>query len=213
MLYEQMPKNKLKKRIHFNKFMQDIHRRIHTIKKDPSLSKSDEAFDILARQLSNEIHVIFFDEFQVTDIADAMLMKRLFTALFQNGIVLFSTSNRVPSDLYMNGLQRALFLPFIDILEQHCDVICLDSPNDYRKMSNLSKDKIYFHSDYEVDQLDKMVNEMIIMQDSIDGGSKLDMSHNHFNKLQSRTIDILGKFKSFKRSIEHRFRWLLCGVN
>jgi len=189
MFYDLVPNDKKKLRMHFNKFMQDIHRRIHTIKQDPHLTKSDEAFNILAEQLSDEIHIIFFDEFQVTDIADAMLMKRLFTALFKNGIILFSTSNRVPTDLYMNGLQRALFLPFIDVLEQFCHVVCLDSPNDYRRISHQSKDKIYFHSDYENYLVDELVSDMVKTQDGI---NLTNDRVNCLHKLQPRTIQILG---------------------
>ena len=85
MFYDHVPKEMPKLRIHFNKFMQDIHKRVHVIKNDRSLSASAEPFDVLAKQLCGEMHIIFFDEFQVTDIADAMLMSRLFTALFQNG--------------------------------------------------------------------------------------------------------------------------------
>lgn len=85
MFYDHLPSDTLKLRIHFNKFMQDIHKRIHVIKNDKSLPSTAEPFDILAKQLCSEINIIFFDEFQVTDIADAMLMSRLFTALFQNG--------------------------------------------------------------------------------------------------------------------------------
>lgn len=86
MFYDHLPSDTLKLRIHFNKFMQDIHKRIHVIRNDKSLPSTTEPFDILAKQLCSEINIIFFDEFQVTDIADAMLMSRLFTALFQNGI-------------------------------------------------------------------------------------------------------------------------------
>ena len=85
MFYDLMPNDKLKLRIHFNKFMQDIHKRIHKIRNDPSLPKDAEPFDLLAKELTNEVNLLFFDEFQVTDIADAMLMSRLFTALFKNG--------------------------------------------------------------------------------------------------------------------------------
>jgi len=108
MIYNLTPDSKLKKRIHFNKFMLDIHARIHKIK-EISDSHQDEPFQILAKQLISEVNFLFFDEFQVTDIADAMIMKRLFTALFDHGLVLFSTSNRKPFDLYKSGLQRVRF--------------------------------------------------------------------------------------------------------
>jgi predicted ATPase len=87
--------------------------------------------------------IIFLDEFQVTDIADAMILKRLFELLWQMGVILVTTSNRVPEDLYLNGIQRPSFLPFIPLLREHNVILSIESDIDYRQQL-IQKEKEYF---------------------------------------------------------------------
>ncbi|RCL03234.1 MAG: cell division protein ZapE [Candidatus Tokpelaia sp. JSC189] len=123
-----------KRRVHFNDFMNDVHNRINVYRQTlrDGRTGQENPFPDLAVELANEAHILCFDEFTVTDIADAMILSRLFTALFKEGVVLIATSNVAPDDLYLNGLNRQLFLPFIDTLEQHVDQINLDVLVDYR---------------------------------------------------------------------------------
>lgn len=100
-----------------------------------------------ALEFSSETLCLFLDEFQVTDIADAMILKRLFTLLWQQGVVLVTSSNRVPEDLYINGIQRQSFLPFIPLLRQHCKIFHISSEIDYRHML-IQKEREYFSKLY-----------------------------------------------------------------
>jgi cell division protein ZapE len=143
MLFDLVPVRR-KRRVHFNAFMADAHDRIQKqrqARKD-GLTSEDDPIPPVARALADEAWVLCFDEFSVTDIADAMILSRLFSALFANGVVLVATSNVAPGDLYRDGLNRQLFLPFIDMLKRHAEVMALVSPTDYR-MEKLNRMPVY----------------------------------------------------------------------
>ncbi|WP_269931887.1 cell division protein ZapE [Aminobacter sp. HY435] len=133
-----------KRRVHFNDFMADVHDRIQkqrAARKNGS-SRDDDPIPPVAAQLAEEAWVLCFDEFSVTDIADAMILSRLFSALFGLGVVLVATSNVAPRDLYRDGLNRQLFLPFIGLLEQNANVLNLDADTDYR-LEKLDRVPVY----------------------------------------------------------------------
>ncbi len=123
-----------KRRVHFNAFMADAHDRIqqHRQARKNGTAKGDDPIPPVAEALADEAWVLCFDEFSVTDIADAMILSRLFSALFTNGVVVVATSNVAPDDLYHEGLNRALFEPFIGILKRNAKVIELSAETDYR---------------------------------------------------------------------------------
>lgn len=137
-----------KRRAHFNDFMADVHDRIGRHREALKAGETQETDPIppVAAALAKEAWVLCFDEFTVTDIADAMILSRLFSALFERGVVLVATSNVAPDNLYRDGLNRGLFLPFIGILKDHTRVLELDIDTDYR-MQKLNRIPVYMTPD------------------------------------------------------------------
>jgi cell division protein ZapE len=125
---------KRKRRVHFHEFMADVHERVRILRHKIKRGQIDnvDPIRLAADQIAEETRLLCFDEFHVTDIADAMILGRLFTRLFELGVVLVATSNVAPDDLYADGLNRALFVPFIHLLKQHVDVVRLEARTDYR---------------------------------------------------------------------------------
>ena len=117
-----------KQRVHHHPFMLDIHRRLFALRGQ----RTPDPLITIAAELARETRLLCLDEFYVTEPADALILSRLFTALIEAGIVVVTTSNRAPAELYANGLNRELFLPFIGLVEARMDVLRLDGPVDYR---------------------------------------------------------------------------------
>ncbi len=118
-----------KRRIHFHEFMSEVHDRIAAARK----SVPGDPIPTVAEQIAKESRLLCFDELHVTDIADAMILGRLFEAMFADGIVVVATSNAMPHELYKDGLNRNLFVPFIAMIEKRMVVVELDSAEDYRR--------------------------------------------------------------------------------
>ena len=128
-----------KRRVHFHAFMQEVHRAMHEARKQGV----DDALGPFAEQAIADLRLLAFDEMQISDITDAMIVGRLFQMLMAGGVMIVTTSNRPPEDLYKNGLNRAAFLPFIDLLRGRMDVVELQSPHDYRQ-HRLAGAQVYF---------------------------------------------------------------------
>lgn len=142
MFYHTLPPNiHSKKRIHFHQFMQDTHRRLHKLKMEHG--GEFDAIPYVAADIAEEASVLCFDEFQCTDVADAMILRRLLECIISHGVILVCTSNRHPDDLYKNGIQRESFIPCIKLLDTKLEVVNLNSPTDYRKLDRPSSG-VYF---------------------------------------------------------------------
>ncbi|SFT53832.1 cell division protein ZapE [Sedimentitalea nanhaiensis] len=127
------------RRVHFHAFMQEIHAAMHVARK----AGARDALDPVAADVIANLRLLAFDEMQITDITDAMIVGRLFQKLFDAGVVVVTTSNRVPDDLYKDGLNRQLFLPFIELIKTRMVVHELTSPTDYRQ-NRLQGAQVYF---------------------------------------------------------------------
>jgi len=141
MFYDAVPILIPKRRIHFHEFMIEAHDWLHQKRGD----RVDDLMPRYAAHVAKKIKLLCFDEFHVTDVADAMILGRLFSALFERGVTVVATSNWAPDNLYEGGLQRDLFMPFIELLKQCTDVDFLDSDTDYRQISDPDQDVYYFY--------------------------------------------------------------------
>jgi cell division protein ZapE len=133
--FEALPVER-KRRVHFHRFMQDIHHRLKTVQGE------ENPLVRIAGEIAAESRLLCLDEFHVSDIGDAMLMRNLLAGLFDQGTVLVTTSNQRPDDLYLHGLQRGQFLPAIELLKSHLDMVQVEGGTDYR-LRVLEKEGVY----------------------------------------------------------------------
>ncbi|PON48438.1 ATPase, AFG1-like [Parasponia andersonii] len=154
LFFDQLPCSWRKKRIHFHDFMLNVHSRLQKHKgvADP--------LEVVAAEISDEALLLCLDEFMVTDVADALILNRLFGHLFSDGVILVATSNRAPDNLYEGGLQRNLFLPFISTLKERCKVHQIGSSVDYRKMTSAQQGFYFIGKDLS-DFLKKKFEELV----------------------------------------------------
>lgn len=152
MFFAHAPKQP-KRRVHFHQFMQETHEAIGAWRKLSASERrahdhhvrgaGDDPIPPVAKGIANSARLLCFDEFQVSDIADAMLLGRLFEQLFARGVVVVATSNRAPDDLYSGGINRQLFLPFIDLLKDRLDVLEIERGTDHR-LAQLTAAPVYY---------------------------------------------------------------------
>ncbi len=136
LFYAALPETLPKWRVHFHDFMIGVHDYLHTRRESQETGEGvDATLPLFAARIAEKARVLCFDEFHVTDVADAMILGRLFRCLFEQGVVVVATSNWPPDTLYEGGLQRDRFLPFIALLKEKMETVFLDSPTDYRKVA------------------------------------------------------------------------------
>jgi cell division protein ZapE len=165
LFYQSLPFPERRRR-HFHRFMHDVHAELKT------LQHREAPLDVVADRIAQDARVLCFDELFVADIADAMILGGLFAALFKRGVTLVSTSNVQPRDLYKNGLQRQRFIPTIELLEQHADVVAVDGATDYR-LRRLTQAGTYLSSSAPdtVQRLKELFGELADQRDPINHGA------------------------------------------
>jgi len=181
-----------KRRVHFHAFMQEVQRGLHAARQ----KGADDALKPVAEEIATDLALLCFDEMQITDIADAMIVGRLFDLLFGAGVTVVTTSNRVPDDLYKDGLQRARFVPFIELIKQRLEVLHLASPTDYRQ-NRLSGEEVYFTP---ADRLARAAIEAVWQDFTKGAGAPLIL------RVQGRAVEI----PAFHNGVARARFWDLC---
>lgn len=182
------------RRVHFHAFMQEIHAAIH----DARQRGIEDAIRPVAKSVADSVRLLAFDEMHITDITDAMIVGRLFELLFAAGVVVVTTSNRVPDDLYKDGLNRQLFLPFIAMLKDRMVVHELHSPTDYRQ-DRLEGAQTYFtpNSSAAKAEIDRIWGELTGGQEEgltlTVQGRELELPRFHNGVARARFYDLCGK--------------------
>lgn len=162
-----------KKRLHFHEFMRQIHANLHEMKR-----LGEDSIPNLASKFCKETTLLCLDEFQVTDIVDAMILTRFMKELFHYPFILVTTSNRSPDHLYENGIQRQSFLPCIQLLKDKCNIFSLNSSKDYRLRGQLSLSQSFFFpvTKENNDKIDSLYYDFI-----------------KFDKMQRKVLTIFGR--------------------
>lgn len=202
--YRESPVEK-KRRVHFHAFLQEVHQRIYALKQR-DLKERGRSFHIdtsdahnpilrVAREFADEITLLCFDEFQVTDVADALILSQFFATIFQRGTVVVATSNRPPSALYEGGINRSYFMPFIGLLERHCIVHELKSEVDYRMLLANETDD-FFLVDPNLGTKDRVDELFITLLDREDPVS-MDLPVSATRKLRVQQADPKGRVGRF----------------
>lgn len=182
------------KRVHFHGFMQDIQTQLHEARQ----RGEEDAIKPIAQKVAQDVRLLAFDEMQIKDITDAMIVGRLFELLFQAGVVVVTTSNRIPDDLYKNGLNRQLFLPFIDLIKEQLNVHEMVSPMDYRQ-DRLNGEQVYFYplGEASTQQIDLIWSDLTQGQsapfDLTVKGRKLHLPHFHNGMARVGFFDLCGQ--------------------
>ncbi len=182
------PNKVTKRRVHFHEFMLDVHHRIFVFKQK---YPREDAIPVIAQQLAQEAQLLCFDEFQVTDVADAMILKRLFLFLLHCNVVVVATSNRSPDALYERGINRSLFLPFIDMLKSTFDVISMESCSTDYRLETRADGHSYFWSNQDVHNDHNRDNNIQAQLEEIFGGTATGTESEAIHVRFGRTIRVV----------------------